>query len=384
MISGHDFLVFSDDWGRHPFSCQHIMSRFLPGNRILWVNTIGMRNPRLCVYDVKRSFEKICSWVARGEETPPSLEENLTVVSPFMTPYQNIGFIRAANRRSVIRSVRAAMNAMGMHAPILMATLPNAADYVGSFDEAAVVYYCVDDFTKWPAIDVELVVEMEEHLLARADLVCASAEELCVKKARRGTRPMLLPHGVDFDHFCATSDSPPDLFTTIPRPVIGFFGAVSPWLDFDLLVTVARSRPEWSFVFIGPVDVDVSMLASLPNVHMLGKVSYAELPEYAAFFSAALIPFLVSDLTVCVNPLKLMEYLACGLPVISTRLPEVEKYADVVYLAADAVDFEDAIDRALSENSADMVRLRRETAARFSWGAVAEKLSNQIERVIMR
>ena len=79
-----------------------------------------------------------------------------------------------------------------------------------------------------------------------------------------------------------------------------------------------------------------------------------------------------------------MEYLACGLPVISTRLPEVEKYADVVYLAADAVDFEDAIDRALSENSADMVRLRRETAARFSWGAVAEKLSNQIERVIMR
>lgn len=383
MITGRDFLIFSDDWGRHPFSCQHIMSRFLPANRLLWVNTIGMRNPRLTAYDIRRSLEKIRGWVRPKQEEEAQPVENLTVISPVMTPYNNIAPIRARNRRSVIRAVRGAMAKMGMRDPVLVTTLPNAADYIGAFNEAAVIYYCVDDFTKWPGVNQELVAEMEEQLLGKADSVCASADELCVKKTRGGVRPLLLPHGVDFDHFASAAlPRHPDLPPGLSRPVIGFFGAISPWLDFDLIIDLARSRPEWSFVFIGPADVDVSRLAALSNIHLVGKVSYRELPAYAASFDAALIPFQVNDLTISVNPLKLMEYLACGLPVISTRLPEVEKYAGAVYLADTAGEFGDAISRALAENSPELRERRRETARALSWGAVAETFSREIERVV--
>jgi glycosyltransferase involved in cell wall biosynthesis len=114
----------------------------------------------------------------------------------------------------------------------------------------------------------------------------------------------------------------------------------------------------------------------------LGKISYQELPEYAASFDVALIPFLVNELTISVNPLKLMEYLACGLPVISTRLPEVVRYAELVYLADSPEEFARAISRAFSEDSPAVRLMRRETARSKSWDAVAESMSGAIERIV--
>ncbi len=381
MLENRDFIVFSDEWGRHPFSCQHIMSRFLPENRLLWVNTIGMRNPNLTLYDLKRSFEKICSWI--NVKKTPALQqiENLTVIRPVVTPYNNFAPVRAMNRQSVIRSVRAAMSKLGMQHPILITTLPNSVDYVGSFDEICSIYYCVDDFTQWPGLDHRFVEQMEEQLMAKVDLVCATADELCRKKTRNGKVPLLLPHGVDYDHFASDTPVPDSLYPAMPRPIIGFFGAISPWLDFDLLYNLIHSRPEWSFVFIGPADVDMSRLIVLPNFHYLGKIPYQQLPGYAASFDVALIPFLVNELTISVNPLKLMEYLACGLPVVSTSLPEVAKYRDIVYLADSAEEFAALIKRALAENSDSLRQRRRFTARSKSWDVVAENFSRMIERV---
>jgi glycosyltransferase involved in cell wall biosynthesis len=299
-----------------------------------------------------------------------------------MTPYNNIGMIRARNRQSVIRSVRSVMAEMGIRKPILVTTLPNAADFVGTFDEEAVIYYCVDDFTQWPGVDGNMVAEMEENLLAQADIVCASSEELCRTRERSKGKPFLLSHGVDFTHVSSAPQQSASLQCHCNRPIVGFFGALSPWLDFELICDLARSRPEWSFVLIGPADVDISRLAALPNLFLPGKIPYDKLPAYAASFDVALIPFLVNDLTVSVNPLKLMEYLACGLPVVSTRLPEVARYGDFVYLADTAVEFGAAISQALAEDSEALREKRRTLARGHSWDAVAEVLSSEIARVI--
>jgi hypothetical protein len=105
MIKNHDFIVFSDDWGRHPFSCMHIMKRFLPFNRILWVNTVGMRLPKLTFYDLRRSIEKIGSWFGRSTSRE-ELPANLTVISPVMIPFNNLAGVRKLNRMSVIRAVK--------------------------------------------------------------------------------------------------------------------------------------------------------------------------------------------------------------------------------------------------------------------------------------
>ena len=382
MITGLDFIVFSDDWGRHPFSCQHIMSRFLPGNRILWVNTLGMRNPSLTMYDLRRSIEKIRGWFSPKKSIVSNLPENLTVIRPVVTPYNNIKPVRARNRRSVVGAVRTAMSVLGMENPVVITTLPNSVDYLGAFNEVASVYYIVDDFTEWPGLDHVFVRQMEDELLAKVDLVCASADELCRKKTRQGTAPFLLPHGVEYEHFATVTSDAEKYFPGINRPIVGFFGAISPWLDLDLIYDLVIMKPEWSFVFIGPVDADIDRLRCLPNFFLPGKIPYQQLPAYAASFDVALIPFLVNELTVSVNPLKLMEYLACGLPVVSTPLPEVAKYGSDIYLAETAEGFATSIEQALKDNSEMLRHRRRGIAKGKSWDAVASFFSDQLTNML--
>jgi glycosyltransferase involved in cell wall biosynthesis len=384
MIKDQDFLVFSDDWGRHPSSCQHIFKNILPYNRVLWINTIGMRDPQLSLYDIRRGIEKIKGWLKPATNDAEAETGNLTVISPFMIPYTGLSTIRALNGASVVNKVKAEMVRLGFKRPCLITTLPTAADYLHSFGETCIIYYCVDDFTRWPGVDRQLMAEMEEKLLISADLVFATATELCNRKTRNGKRPVLLPHGVDCKHFSREFDketgSP--ISDEISKPIIGFFGAISPWLDFDLITKAALARPRWSFVFIGPVDTDVSSITKLDNVHLLGKVPYESLPAYAASFDAAIIPFQLNELTVSVNPVKLLEYLACGLPVVSTDLPDLRIYADAVYIAKNAHEFIQCLDRALSENSSERRIARQALASCNSWEAVSERFSLGVERCL--
>lgn len=381
MLTNRDIIVFSDDWGRHPSSCQHIVNCLLPYNRVLWVNTIGMRSPQLTLYDVKRSIEVVVNWFASPcDNVQSSLPTNLKVVSPAMIPFNGFPGIRRINRMTVKRTIKKLLAELAMNAPIVITTFPCTCDFVGEFGESVHVYYCVDDFVNWPGVNHRLISSMEDELIARSDLVLASADVLCEAKERNGIRPVLLAHGVDFDHFYAgmTSAECPERLRNVPGPIIGFFGALSAWLDYDLLVDLATQRPSWSFVFIGPIDTDVSMLADISNIHLVGKVSYDMLPVYAACFTVGIIPFKVNELTKSVNPLKLMEYLSLGIPVVSTYMPEVAKYAEIVAVARNHQEFLAFIDNILERDTEDHKRKRLETARAHSWSAVAEKFSSLV------
>jgi glycosyltransferase involved in cell wall biosynthesis len=384
MLSGRDFIIFSDDWGRHPSSCQHIVRHLLGGNRVIWVNTIGMRSPKFTAYDIKRSFEKIWSWVS-GKDRPADGGENRNpvIVNPFIIPYNGVGAVRSLNRNTVVRKIKGVMDEHGVKEPIVLTTFPSTADYCGAFDEAAHIYYCVDDFTHWPGVDRKMVLSMEDELIAGCDLVLATSRELCSKKQRGGKVPVLLPHGVDFEHFSSSAErSVPPALGSIPGPVIGFFGAISPWLDFDLITAAAKARPSWSFVFIGPADTDIASLAACPNIHLLGSVPYGELPSYAKGFDVGIIPFLVNELTVSVNPLKLLEYLATGMPVVSTGLPEVREFSGVVSIADTVEDFIKGIEYSLSAECAGKKAERMNTARKHSWKSVAEDFSRAVEGLL--
>ena len=229
-------------------------------------------------------------------------------------------------------------------------------------------------------------MEMEEKLLDECDLILATAEELCLKKERKNKKPILLPHGVDFYHFRSGGkgyNTPKELMG-ISKPIIGFFGAISAWLDFNLIIEIATECPDWSFVFIGPVDTDIKRLVKFSNIHFIGKVAYEKLPVYAAAFDLAIVPFLINELTISVNPLKILEYLACGLPVVTTNLPETRKFSDVIYIANDYNEFLKNIKCALCENSYESRSKRIEVAKRHSWGNVAERLSLYINEVLRK
>lgn len=386
MIEGLDIVVFSDDWGRHPSSCQHIVRRLASHNRVLWVNTIGIRTPRLSVYDIKRGIEKILGWILSSREKVPLRDELVAVLDPVIVPYSHFGLVRAFNRRRVAAAVNRALRDHGMSNPVVVTTFPITADLVGALGESLHVYYCVDDFTKWPGADEDLVRTMEEELIGRCDLVVATAEDLVVRKRRAGKEPILLRHGVDADHFASGTRGGfrPSFLVPTNGPVVGFFGAVSSWLDFPLLCRVAKECPDLSFVFLGPLDTNPGELAAFQNVHFTGKVNYNELPSLAAWFDVATIPFVLNDMTKGVNPLKLLEYFALGLPVVSTPLPEVVRFSNLVYLANTPEQFVFSLREAIAERDPEKAIKRRITAAENSWERVAQHFGEIVKEGLMQ
>ncbi len=390
LIRNRDFLVFSDDWGRHSFSCRHLMSRFLPHNRMLWVQTIGLRTPRLTLYDLRRSAEKLLSWCApRAAGGRESLPANLRLLSPVMLPFNRVPGVRALNRESVARAVSRAMRDAGMQSPILLATLPDAGDYAGRFGESLVVYYCVDDFTQWPGMDQpELVRDMENKLLAKADLVAAVSENLRATRTAAHGPTRLLTHGVDVEHFAgadAFHPDPPEL-AGLGRPLLGFYGLIDGRLDMDLLERVLEARPDWTVACIGALHGGADVAAGLaklerhPNFRRVPAVPYGRLPALASRFDAAVLPYVVNAGTSSINPLKLREYIATGRPVVSTPLPESVRLKGAVRIAGGARDFIAAVEEALADTSPPA--LRRAALAGETWEDKARLLSAWMEEAL--
>jgi len=212
------------------------------------------------------------------------------------------------------------------------------------------VYYCVDEFSEFAGYDREAILSAEGRLALRADMVVTTSQALFEAKGPLNANTMLVPHGVDHSHFARATSAdtvvPADI-AGLPRPILGFWGLVQGWVDVALIRQLAVGRPDWSVVLIGEVATDVSALRDLPNVHLLGRRPYASLPGYARGFDAGLIPFRVNRLTRAVNPIKLREYLSAGLPVVSTPLPEVQRYAQLVRIAEPGAGFIAACDEVL-------------------------------------
>lgn len=322
-LRGRDIICFAQDWTGDPLSKTHLMRALARDNRVLWVNSIGLRAPSASAADLRRSLSKL-----KAVATPlKEVEPNIFVLNPLSVPAYGLPFMRAFNRLALRLQVRRAMRRLAFRRAVNYVFLPPAALVAGKLKEELVIYHCVDEYAAFSDIQAGPILEMEEILLRRADIVFASAELLVQSKARHNPRTHLVRHGVDFAHFSRALDPATEVpaeVASLPRPVIGFFGLVADWVDVDLMAAVARHFAHGSLVVLGKVTTDVSALESLPNVRLLGRRPYAELPAYCKGFDVALMPFRVNELTLNANPLKVREYLAAGLPVVSTPIPEVE------------------------------------------------------------
>jgi glycosyltransferase involved in cell wall biosynthesis len=322
LLSGRDIICFSHDWTGDPLSKTHLMRLLARDNRVLWVNSIGYRTPGLNKADVGRLWKKLKA----ARQSLREVEKNIFVLNPLAIPAYGLGAARAINRWWLRRQVLGAMRKLGFTRPINWVFNPAAAVLARRLGEETLIYQCVDEYSAFSGVASQAILDLEADLLRRADLVIVSADKLYESKSRYNPRTVTVRHGVDFEHFRKALDPAtvvPAEIASLPRPVVGFFGLIADWVDVELMAEVAKKFAPGSLVVLGKATTDVSVLKALPNVHLLGRKPYAELPAYCKGFDVALNPFRINELTLNANPLKVREYLAAGLQVVATNIPEV-------------------------------------------------------------
>lgn len=235
---------------------------------------------------------------------------------------------------------------------------PMALAFSDHLRPALTVYDCMDELSAFRGAPPELL-DFERQLLERADLVFTGGQSLFEAKQHRHPRVHAFPSSIDRAHFAQARQplDEPDDQRTIPGPKMGFFGVLDERFDADLLGQLAQRRPDWQFVLLGPVvKIAPESLPQASNIHYLGLKSYDELPRYVAHWAVALLPFALNESTQFISPTKTPEYLAAGLPVVSTPIRDVVRpYGNegLVFIAASTDEFEAAIAKAIATRQCD-------------------------------
>jgi len=382
-LRGRDIVcVGFADWDTELWTNQHhLMSRLARENRVLFVESLGLRQPQLAGRDLTRIARRLRRGLA-----PPRAVDGLYVLSPLVVPLHRNRLVRALNRRLLPLLVARAARRIGLRAPILWAYVPQAEVLIDALEPSLVVYHCVDDIAAHDRIDTASFRAAEERFAARADLVLASAPTLATRLRALSDNVLDAPNVADTELFARALEPGPldPAMAALPSPRIVFTGAiVAAKLDIPLLLALARARPAWSFALVGPVGpgdphTDVSALAAEPNVHMLGLRSYEQLPGVLAAADAGLIPYARNPLTESIFPMKVYEYLAAGLPVVATPLPALAEVTGV-RTAPDADGIARLLDDMLAEDDPARRAERSRAAAAHSWERRLDEIAVAID-----
>ena len=212
------------------------------------------------------------------------------------------------------------------------------------------------------------MLESEDELIKKSDLIFATSHLLLNEKSQINKNCLLIPNGTEFDHFNYSPTNLPDELLDIKKPIIGYYGAISEWLDTELIYNLASTRPDWNFVLIGRLEgADVSHIKEMSNVFLLGEKPYEFLPGYLHRFDVGIIPFKKIQLTEATNPVKLFEYLSAGKSIVATDLNELRYYQDYVRLASSVSEWLDEIQLALDDYLPNQVEKRIRFARQNTW-----------------
>jgi len=393
MLRNENIICISSiDWDFIWQGHQEIMSTFADnGNRIIFIENTGVRAPRL--RDFPRLKKRFIDW-SRGIGGIRKERKNLYIFSPLVIPFPYPRIARWINKYLVLHSLNKWMKVLDFNNPIIWTFLPTGLtlDLINNINKKVTIYYCIDNFAVSSSL-ARKVRFTEQKLIRQSDLVFVTAKELYNYCVKYNQRVYTFPFGVNIEHFekLRSEENPrvPEDLKAINRPIIGYIGGVHRWIDQDLIRSLARSNPNYSFIFIGPVQTDISSLSDIKNIHFLGHRPHNQLPYYVNSFNVGIIPYLLTDYTRNVYPTKLNEYLALGKPVVSTDLLEIkafnEKYADIVLVGKDKEEFAKCLEKAVNSLSDEQtVRKRIQVAKGNTWQKKIERMSNLTVEAIER
>lgn len=367
MLKGEEIIYVGNRWfGENKTSAHHIAEVLSESNRILYIEATGQRAPRAS----RRDVTQILRVLGKLWKGPVRVGDNFHVYSPVILPFHRFRFVRWLNSKILHFNVSRVARRLGFTNPLLWIYMPHFGSLARDMSKKGVVYYITDEYSSHPSTNQKVIQNLELMVLAQADVVFAVSDELLERKRKLNPNCFLSLHGVDLERFTAAArrELPvPPVMADIPGPVIGFIGFIEEWIDIDLLHHLATTLPQCSFVLVGKAMQDVAKIRALPNVHLLGHRPFPELPAYLQSMDVCLLPYKLNTQVINSNPKKLREYLAAGKPVVSVRVREVERYAELVYIVDDYAQYAEAVERAISEDSPERRQQRVAAMQGESW-----------------
>jgi len=366
------FIVcLAEDWGRLPSSSQHIMRVLSREYSILWVDSLGLRTPSVRQADLNRIYQKLKKFFSGIKEREP----NIYVYSPLVLPYFKSRLTRKINQVILTLSLKYFLARKKAQRIVFWAACPTAEGIVGRLKEGKSIYYCADEYSEFSGYSKKLVKELEESLLKKVDLVLVVSDKLHQTKKKYNPNIFTIPHGVEFKRFSKYNLTPVELpadLRKIKRPIIGYYGLIRDWIDFELLQTISK-RKDWSLVLVGPANTDISSIQGIDNIYLLGLKDYESLPLYLKGFDVCIIPYKLVEVTINARPLKLFEYMASGKPIVSTPLPSVLPYGKIIRIGSTKEEFIEQIEKSLQEKDNSLIQKRIDLARENSWENLVEK-----------
>ena len=382
---------WNDIWRRR----HQIISRIAKNNKVLWVE------PPLCLFSssaVSRiKFKRLLEFFWKPRE-----EIKNVFILPLINifPLSRFSVIKKLNRAIYLFFLKKAIKSLELTNPILWVTFNRSFEhFIGELEEIFVVYDCFDKITGfYPYHDLEIrkqVQDWEKKVSECSTVIFASSEIQRKMLLKFNKNTFTVPNGVDFNHFNKALDSDIEIpfdIKGINRPIIGEMGVFGrATIDIDIINFIAVNRTDWSIVIIGPILPDISKsdiikLKKYENVHFLGLKDIKLLPNYLNAMDVALLTMnLGHELIKYITHFnRFFEFMAAGKPIVTTRIPEIDKYNDVLKIADNKEDFIPLIEQSIKENSNELVNKRIEIAKENTWDRRVETIENLIEKHIIK
>ena len=366
-----------NEWAGLPVNSHHLMREAASrGYRVLYVDPIGLRRPKMTRKDVAKLRRRI-----RLLTSPMvSVEPGIWRLAPAAIPLQDTNFGIALNRRLLAFQIRRALRRLRAGQILLWVYPPQLVTLCSAIPCDLVIYHRTDDYVSLPGMNAEFLKACEIRAVEAADLCIAPARGYLDGPLRNARNALWLPNAVDhrmFDPSRIGSDPLPH----VRRPRLLVMGTFDAWVDLDLLREVMSARPSWSLVLAGNPKISLERLLALENVHYVGRVPYEELATLVSHCDVGLVPFRIGPVAAEATPSKLFQYLAVGLPVLCTPFLDRELFDGRVAIAADTPEeFTWAIEHLLRTDSPAERRKRQMFVREHTWAARFDAVESELDR----